>query len=218
MKPVAGLLSVLALLASAGCVTSHVEQIRTGALTSGITGGEAVVVLARRQYGTQFTESGFAQCVAESLADLGMEVYPRRRFRDRLFPWFEPRAAPVSAEQLHRLLRKPAIAKRLRATGVAYLVWLDGNTRDGDGGGGMSCAVSPAGGGCLGFTWWQEHAEYQAYIWDLRARRAVGRITVDASGTSYMPAVIIPIPLLARTRAAACDDLADQIGTMLRQR
>ena len=31
------------------------------------------------------------------------------------------------------------------------------------------------------------------------------------SGTSFLPAVVVPIPLLARTQAKACKGLSDQL-------
>jgi len=48
----------------------------------------------------------------------------------------------------------------------------------------MSCAAGPGGGGCLGFVWWENQAEYEASVWDLEKRTAVGRVSVDATGTS----------------------------------
>jgi hypothetical protein len=179
---------------------------------------EAVVVLGRDELGGYQTEAEFTECVAESLEDAQLTVYPRQRFINRLFPWFEPRIAPTTTDALPRLLADPVIAQRLRSTDVRYLVWLDGATRDGDLGGAMSCAVGPGGGACLGFLWWEQEAAYKASVWDLNNLRPVGRVSVEASGTSYMPAVILPLPLLARTQAAACDGVADELRQFLRPR
>ena len=38
-----------------------------------------------------------------------------------------------------------------------------------------------------------------------------GTVTADVSGTSFLPAIVIPIPLIARTQAKACKGLADQL-------
>ena len=40
-------------------------------------------------------------------------------------------------------------------------------------------------------------------------------MTADVSGTSFLPALVIPIPLIARARAAACKGLADQLRTFI---
>ena len=48
-------------------------------------------------------------------------------------------------------------------------------------------------------------------MWDLTALEDVGSVSADVSGTSFLPAIVIPIPLIARTRAKACKGLADQL-------
>ena len=41
------------------------------------------------------------------------------------------------------------------------------------------------------------------------------KLSSDASGTSYMPAVVIPVPLIARVQASACNGLGNQLRTFL---
>lgn len=65
--------------------------------------------------------------------------------------------------------------------------------------------------------WWEKDSSYEASIWDLKRARSVGLISAEASGTSYLPAIIVPIPLIARTQAAACDGLAEQLKGFLVQ-
>jgi hypothetical protein len=208
---------LIACASSTGCVTASVEHLRQ-APTPALTAGEAVVVLGRDEPGGDQTEAEFTHCVAESLENAHLTVYPQQRFINRLFPWFEPRIAPTTIDALPRLLADPVVAKRLRTTDVRYMVWLDGATRDAGNGGAMSCAVGPGGGACLGFLWWEEEATYEATVWDLSDIQSVGKVSVDASGTSYMPAVILPVPLMARTQAAACDDVADALREFLKPR
>jgi hypothetical protein len=76
--------------------------------------------------------------------------------------------------------------------------------------------AGPGGGGCLGLLWWEKNAGYEASVWDLAALDSMGKITIDASGTSYVPAPIIPVPLIARTQATACKELAEQLEEFLR--
>ena len=78
-------------------------------------------------------------------------------------------------------------------------------------GGSLSCAAGPGGGGCFGFAWWQNDSNYEAAVWDLTALESAGTISADVSGTSFLPAVVIPIPLIARTRAKACKGLSEQL-------
>jgi len=35
--------------------------------------------------------------------------------------------------------------------------------------------------------------------------------SADVSGTSFLPAIVVPIPLIARTQSKACNALADQL-------
>ena len=44
-----------------------------------------------------------------------------------------------------------------------------------------------------------------------------GTVSADVSGTSFLPAIVVPIPLLARTRSKACNALADQLRLFIVQ-
>lgn len=208
-------MALAAALLVGGCVTSSIEQLRHGRSAIVIAPDQSVVVLGRLHQSGYRTEGDFTQCVVDGLADADIPVYDRQRFRDRLFPWFEPRTAPLAIDALPALLEDPAVTARLEATGVRYLVWLDGATKNVGGGGSMGCAVGPGGGGCLGFVWWEDAAEYEAAVWDLHRLRSVARVNLEANGTSYMPALILPVPLLARTQNAACDGIVARLREML---
>ncbi|MGB0954893.1 MAG: hypothetical protein ACPGZP_02725 [Panacagrimonas sp.] len=202
-------------LALSGCVRAKIEQFRESPVAVRMSAGDAVVVMGRRHHGAHEAEESFTSCVARSLQGSRIAVYPEQDFVDALYPWLEPRTAPKSAERLNQLLDLPVVEKRLHQTGVRFMVWIDGETDTVDRKGAMSCALSPAGGGCLGLTWWDRKSEYTATIWDVRDRQVVGKAKVDATGTSVMPAVIIPIPMIARTEAAACDGVATQLKELL---
>ena len=77
-----------------------------------------------------------------------------------------------------------------------------------------NCALfTPGGGGCFGFLTWENDASYEATIWDAKNKTVAGKVSSDAAGTSYMPALILPIPLVARVQSNACFGLADQLDT-----
>lgn len=206
---------LLLLLAVGGCVSSQVEQLRQAPVSGQAENHEAVVVLGRKQNIGEQAEAGVVSCVTERLAGGDMRVLGESEFRDRMFPWFEPRTAPQDPKALSKLLADQSVGNRLSQLGVRYLVWLDGHTSERDRGGGMSCAAGPGGGGCLGFVWWENQAEYEAAIWDMHKHESVGLISVDSRGTSYMPALLVPIPLVARTRTAACESVANQLDELL---
>ena len=206
-------LLILALAGSAlsACVTSRVENIREGA--TGIEEGEGIVIMAKSYHLGNETEAKFINCVGDSVGrgSKGLRVIPNNEFVDALFPWFEPRTAPAESKGLPALMSRPGVAQKIKDQGVRYVVWLDGDTDKVAGGGSMSCAAGPGGGGCFGFAWWQNDSKYEASVWDLTGLEDAGTVSADVSGTSFLPAIIVPIPLLARTRSKACNALADQL-------
>lgn len=193
------------------CSTARIEQ--AGRTMAGIDENEAVVLLARQQIMEAETEESFMSCLHRSLAngDAKLNLYPAQAFVDGLFPWFEPRTAPPTPDRFGQLLGHSRIRQRLAGMGVRYLVWVDGDTDRVDRGGGISCAIGPGGGGCFGFAWWEKESSYEASIWDLEHPASVGKISADVKGTSYLPALIVPIPLIARTQTTACKGLAEQL-------
>ena len=135
-------------------------------------------------------------------------------FMNTFYPWFEPRTAPMSLKRFQALRNKPLFAQRLRESSLRYIVWVDGQTETVDKAGSISCAVGPGGAGCIGFGTWDDTSTYEASVWDLQKMDIVAQISAEASGTSYMPALIVPIPLIARVQSAACDGLATQLKTL----
>jgi len=208
--PRAGLLAVLA-IALSGCVTSRIEDAREAG--TGINEGEGVVIMAKSYHLGNETESSFIECVGESIGSgsTGLRVIPHREFVDSLFPWFEPRTAPADTKGLPALMSRPGVPEKIRDHGVRYVIWLDGDTDRVAGGGSLSCAAGPGGGGCFGFAWWQNDAKYEASVWDLSGLEDAGTISADFSGTSFLPAIVVPIPLIARTQSKACKGLSDQL-------
>lgn len=196
-----------------GCVTARVEEIREGRTT--LTATDTIAVLGKRDRPSATeTEFDFVDCVSKNISS-DVPVIPDRTFRDTLFPWFEPRTAPANTRDLPELIGHPRFVERLDNLGVKYIVWIEGSTRRTDSAGTMSCTVSPAGGGCFGFLTWENDSEYEASIWDIKEGRTVGKVSSEAVGTSYMPALIVPVPIIARVKNSACSSLADQLTTFL---
>ncbi len=205
------ILVILPCVVIGACTTARVEDIRVTA--TGIQEGEGVVIMARSYHLGNETETKFIDCVGSAISrgSDGLRVVPNDEFVDALFPWFEPRTAPSDTKGLPDLLERPGVARVIAQKGVRYVIWLDGDTERVAGGGSLSCAAGPGGGGCFGFAWWQNDSKYEAAVWDLTALKSAGTISTDVSGTSFLPAVVIPIPLIARTRAKACKGLAEQL-------
>ena len=200
-----------ATVAATGCVDATIEQFQQSQAV--MTSGDRIVVLGRRQNNGYETEVDFVDCVGGALArgDAAVAVVPETQFVDELFPWFEPRTAPLRTEDLPGLLSNPLVSERIERQGLRYLVWLDGSTNTTDQTGSMTCTISPGGGGCFGFVSWARDSSYEASIWDLQTHENIGRVSTDASGTSYMPALIVPVPIIARVQTQACGGMANQL-------
>jgi hypothetical protein len=204
-------LTIVVTIALGGCVTAAIENDR--AETTGLLDGETVVVMAKSYHQGNETEADYIRCVEKALqrGSSALNVIPNQEFVDNLFPWFEPRTAPADTKGLTALMKRPGVPEAVKRMGVRYIIWLDGETERVTQGGSLSCAAGPGGGGCFGFAWWQDDADYEASIWDLDDSETAGTVTADYTGTSFLPALVVPIPLIARTQSKACGGLAKQL-------
>ena len=198
-----------------GCASARVEQSRTA--TTGMTTEESLVILSRASYNERETEESFTDCLSDELrgGKRPIRLMREAEFKDQLYPWFEPRTAPDSSDDLARLFAQPGVQQRIDENNVRFIAWIDGDTITTDRGGSFSCTVSTVGGGCFGVTYWEEDASYEAAIWDLQNLTTAGEISADASGTSYIAGLVLPIPIMARPGNAACKGLALQLKEFL---
>ncbi|MDG1026670.1 MAG: hypothetical protein P8N94_11335 [Gammaproteobacteria bacterium] len=203
--------ALLFLIALASCTTTTIDEFRQA--ETGIENNESVVILGRRQASDYETRSEFVDCVGERMTrgDGAISIVPEQEFVDAMFPWFEPRTAPLRTRDLERLMTEDVVADRMTEFGIRYIVWLDGFTETTDRSGSISCTVGPGGAGCFGFGSWEDDANFDARVWDVGSLSNVGTISTDATGQSYLPALVIPIPLIARVEANACSRLATQL-------
>ena len=210
----AGVLLAFGLLA--GCsVQSTVQQVRQAPTN---LGDDSIVILSRKHKTQSETEDDFVACLSNhvSRGPSAVPVLTEQHFVDATFPWFEPRTAPLNMEDLANVIGRPMIAARIREIGVRYLVWIEGSTQRSDESGTLQCTVVTGGiPACFGFLSWENGANYEASVWDVRNGTAAGTLSSEASGTSFVPAVVVPLPFIARVRQMACEKLADQIKTFL---
>lgn len=208
ISPCRTLLLCIGLSLICGCVTSTVDEMVFNEPTEGI-GDDSVVILGRRHASDYETEPDFVNCVGEHIAsaDNSITVIGELEFLNALYPWFEPRTAPLHPADIERLLEEKPVADKMAALKVEYMIWLDGSTVRTDGSGSMACSL----GGCFGFGTWGHDANYEATIWDFTDKAEVGQVNTSATGQSYMPAVIVPIPIIAPVQGTACDGIGQQL-------
>lgn len=209
------ILFFFALVLLGGCTTVVIDEYRRS--DGELAHGDSVVILGRRHSSEYETEPDLIDCVGKRLnnPELGVKVIPEQQFVDAMYPWFEPRTAPLHLRSLDRLMEVPNVRERLEAYGVKYIVWIDGSTETTASAGSIGCSIGTGGAGCFGFGTWDKESDYEASVWDFRDQELSGKLSADAKGTSYMPAIVIPIPLIARVQNNACKGMAAQLQQFL---
>lgn len=204
------------LLTLAGCMQARIEESRE--LPTHISGDEGIVVLAKPRVEGAGTEDGFMDCVGDNLAagERGLRVLGNDAFVDAMFPWLEPGTAPSRPEAVTTLLAQPGVSEHIAASGVRYIVWLDGDTRRTDGGGSLACGAAPGAAGCIGFGWWEKESDYEATIWDLQQAKSAGSVGTNVTGTSAIIGAVVPLPFIARVQSTACNRLAGQLRSFFK--
>ena len=198
------------LLWLAGCSTVVVEENKYEPVAN--EGGEfTVVVLGRHESSNYDTEDDLVDCVANKLESKSSKVISEDMLSDAIYPWLEPRIAPLKVNGILRMLNRPKIREKLDEMGLRYMVWVDGSTQTTSQAGSLSCAIGPGIIGCYGMGVWTNESDYDVSIWDIVAGKEVNTLSVTAEGTSYLPAVVVPIPLIARVQSSACKGIADQV-------
>ena len=199
------------IITAVGCSTTRIDEEVNTAFT--ISGDESIVLLSNSYHTGNQTELDFMDCLNNSILKKQdtFEIIPTRQFQNLFYPWFEPSTAPESIEDLPKILGNELIKEKLSDMKIKYLIKITGETKTNASSGALSCAAGPGGGGCFGFAWWDDTSAYNASVWDLSQETSVGNVSANVTGTSMIPAIIIPIPILARTQSNACDGLSDQI-------
>lgn len=194
-----------------GCTTTRLEEQTN--LPFEILEGESLVITSNSYHAGNETENDFLQCINNSLANKQktFNLIPTQDFINQLYPWFEPRTAPQTTEDLANFLGNDLVRQKIEMLDVKYFLNISGQTKTNSSSGSLACAAGPGGGGCFGLAWWDDTSSYTASIWDLEQESSVGNVSASVSGTSVIPALVIPIPIIARTQKTACEELSDQI-------
>jgi hypothetical protein len=188
---------------------------RDGARIANTASGQSVSGLVEVQARTGMVvlpttseKEPLAKCVQDALVWTGGAPHfvAGQAWRDALFPWFEVRRAPDNAEDMARILATPVARERAAALGARYLVWIEGQTKEGD----MHGPLVP---GFAGVGWWNKRSEARAVVWDLAKLASLGPLEVKVSGTAIMAewALILILPLVPATETESCEQLAKKI-------
>ncbi len=195
------------------CTTVSVDHVQLAPPIE-LQSGESMVILGRHHSAEFETEPSLVDCVGQKIASevRPVAIIPEKQFVDALYPYFEARTAPLNTERLKVIVDSPLVAQKLRAMGLRYMVWIEGSTERTGSAGSMGCGISTVGGGCFGFGTWEDTSDYEAIIWDVLNYSEAARVSTEAIGTSYMPAFVVPVPLVARVQSNACQGMSTQLA------
>lgn len=214
-RPPLSAMVACALLMLSACTSVNIDEYKSQQDLS-LTQGEAVVILGRRHSSNYETEPDLISCIGDILKkDGSIVVIPETQFVDDLYPWLEPRIAPLKVKDMPRILKQPKVQQAFERHQVRYMIWVDGKTETTDSSGSIGCSIGAGGAGCFGFGTWEKESDYVAKLWDFQSLENMGEISADASGTSYMPAIIVPIPIIAQVQKSACKAVGLQLRNFL---
>jgi hypothetical protein len=190
-----------------------------------LTTGETIVVLNAES--TSKDDAWPAGCVRDAIesADTNIHFMTPEVFRDATFPWFESNEVEPAIAELKKM---PSLIKAIEQIGVRYIVSVGGQTppteSDGWAASGQGagfyigkhglflCGAGPGGVGCFGFLAWQRTSDVSATVWDFKRGIPAAALAAKVTGASAIPALVIPVPLIAPTETAACRELGHQIA------
>lgn len=154
----------------------------------------------------------FAECVQEELKeDLQyFKFVSGDKFREALFPWFEPNTAPQDIEELSALLSKTLVKKRIESLGVEILIYVHGYTKTND----EQFGGYPYIGGLYSA---ERETHIWTTVWDLKEIVRVGDTDISFKGTVGGGIIaIVPFAVLAFTESNACNETAKRISNCLK--
>jgi hypothetical protein len=154
----------------------------------------------------------FAECIQEEIKeDLQyLKFVSGDKFREALFPWFEPNTAPQNVDELSTLLSKPLIQKHIESLGLEILIYVHGFTRTLD---------ERTDGSMIHLSVTAERETHILItVWNLKEIVRVGDTDISFKGTQYVG--IIPFPpflviIPAFTESSACNETAKRISNCL---
>ncbi|MDH3314629.1 MAG: hypothetical protein OER43_02520 [Gammaproteobacteria bacterium] len=154
---------------------------------------------------------------ALSVGTPSVPVIETERFRDAVFPWFEPSVLPESDAGAQRI-KNPLVGAAAMEIGARYVLLVGGKTVHGQGKGPFWCGGGYGGAGCLGVTSAERHTSLSLTLWDLLRREAVDEIEASESGSATWIGIVVPIPIISMTETEACQEAAAKVRQLLKDR
>lgn len=212
MKYILLIISIINILLF-GCMKSQIKDSLT--TTSHFHKDMTITILSNNP-----EDEKFARCLqTEMKEDLPeLKIISEDKFRNNLFPWFEPGIAPKDAKGLSALLSKTMVRKHLDSLGVKILVYVHGETVQGELGGPGFCGGGYGGAGCLGYVSAERETNITTTVWNLEEVVSMGTTDIHYQGSIRVPMFIIPLPIPVFTESTACSETAKRISDCIKNK
>ena len=147
-------------------------------------------------------------CLQHQLAAASPEsdFFTSGQIRGSLFPYMEPFTQPDTEEAMIEFLLRDEIRQRLIKK-IDYLVTFTGETRKEDKGG-IVCGGGFGAGGCLGLAWRNKNTSVRVVIWNVANPLPLAHHESHVKGTTWVPALLLPVPIPALTEREACHEMS----------
>lgn len=167
---------------------------------------------------TNVTDNTLAECVQRELEiDIpNLKFIPEDKFRDALFPWFEPNTSPQSIEDLGSLMNHPLVQDRIQSIGVHFIIFVGGYQFKGEFGGPFMVVGGFGAAGAFGYISADRKTQITAVIWDFKKKVSLGEVKTEKSGSFKWIGLILPIPIPDASESAACRETAARIWNCLK--
>lgn len=205
------LFSILMLILLGGCTKS---QINDSLVEPVHLNGPAIATILPLSLG----EGHFADCVQAELAKNISEIkfIAGDKFRDALFPWFEPSTFPKNMEDLGATMNQPLVLDRIQSIGIRFIIFVGGHKLKGEFDGPFTFVGGFGAAGAFGYISSDRKTEIKAVLWDLEKMVSLGEVEVEKSGSFKWIGLILPIPIPDVTESSACRETAERIANCLK--
>ena len=145
-----------------------------------------------------------------------VHVISPTKFRDSMFPWFEPNNAPRDTRSLSKLMLLPIVKQRIDVLRLRYVVTISGakDTQTENWGGAFG---GPQAAFVIGGSKTEESTALNASILDMRKVQSVAKIEATAEGSGGAGLIlVIPYIFLPETATIACKAIAKRVVAYFR--
>ena len=122
---------------------------------------------------------------------------------------------PTRPEGLTAVLAQPGVSEQVAATGVRYIVWLDGGTRRPMAAAASPVAPRPGRPAASASAGGKRKPSTRPPSGICKQAKSVGSVGTEVTGTSAVVGLIVPLPFIARVEGTACDRLGEQLRSFL---